>query len=91
TGTSVAGGGSLPGEGMESVLVEVDPAPAGAAAVLARLRAGEPPVVARVERGRVVLDLRTVPPDQDEVVARALAAALGPPAGRAGPPAPSGP
>ena len=42
TGTSVAGGGSLPGEGMESVLVEVDPAPAGAAAVLARLRAGEP-------------------------------------------------
>ena len=43
------------------MLVEVDPAPAGAAAVLARLRAGEPPVVARVERGRVVLDLRTVP------------------------------
>jgi L-seryl-tRNA(Ser) seleniumtransferase len=87
-GTSVAGGGSLPGEGMESVLVEVDPAPAGAAAVLARLRAGEPPVVARAERGRVVLDLRTVPPEQDTVVARALAAALGPPAG---PPAPSGP
>src|SRR5215218_9171237 len=28
-GTSVAGGGSLPGEGLESVLVEVDPAPAG--------------------------------------------------------------
>jgi L-seryl-tRNA(Ser) seleniumtransferase len=76
---------------MESVLVEVDPTPAGAAAVLARLRAGEPPVVARAERGRVVLDLRTVPPEQDEVVARALAAALGPPAGPAGPTAPSGP
>jgi L-seryl-tRNA(Ser) seleniumtransferase len=78
TGTSVAGGGSLPGEGLESVLVEVDPAPAGAAAVLARLRAGDPPVVARAERGRVVLDLRTVPPEQDELVARALAAALAP-------------
>jgi L-seryl-tRNA(Ser) seleniumtransferase len=75
-GTSVAGGGSLPGEGLESVLVEVDPAPAGEAAVLARLRAGDPPVVARAERGRVVVDLRTVPPEQDALVARALAAAL---------------
>jgi L-seryl-tRNA(Ser) seleniumtransferase len=76
TGTSVAGGGSLPGEGLESILVEVDPAPAGAAAVLARLRAGDPPVVARAERGRVVLDLRTVPPEQDGLVADALVAAL---------------
>jgi L-seryl-tRNA(Ser) seleniumtransferase len=73
---------------MESVLVEVDPAPAGAAAVLARLRAGEPPVVARVERGRVVLDLRTVPPEQDALVARALAAALGSPPHQAGSPPP---
>ena len=78
-GTSVAGGGSLPGEGLESVLVEVDPAPAGAATVLARLRAADPPVVARAERGRVVLDLRTVPPSQDTLVARALADALDPP------------
>jgi L-seryl-tRNA(Ser) seleniumtransferase len=76
TGASVAGGGSLPGEGLESVLVEVDPTPAGAAAVLARLRAGDPPVVARAERGQVVLDLRTVLPEQDQVVARALAEAL---------------
>jgi L-seryl-tRNA(Ser) seleniumtransferase len=74
----VAGGGSLPGEGLESVLVEVDPAPGGAAAVLARLRAGDPPVVARAERGRVVLDLRTVPPEQDGLVAEALTAALAP-------------
>jgi L-seryl-tRNA(Ser) seleniumtransferase len=75
-GTSVAGGGSLPGEGLESVLVEVDPAPASATAVAARLRAGDPPVVARVERGRVVLDLRTVPEEQDSLVAEALTAAL---------------
>ena len=76
TGTSVAGGGSLPGEGLESLLVEVDPSPAGAATVLARLRSGDPPVVARVERGRVVLDLRTVPPEQDALVAGALTTAL---------------
>ncbi|HEY2960219.1 MAG TPA: L-seryl-tRNA(Sec) selenium transferase, partial [Actinomycetota bacterium] len=75
-GVSVAGGGSLPGEGLPSVLVEVDPAPASDAAVLARLRAGDPPVVARAERGRVVVDLRTVPVDQDELVAVALLRAV---------------
>src|SRR6266545_2039130 len=75
-GASVAGGGSLPGEGLPSVLLEVDPAPASDAAVLARLRAGDPPVIARAERGRVVVDLRTVPPDQDELVAGALVRAL---------------
>ena len=75
-GVSVAGGGSLPGEGLPSVLVEVDPAPAGEEAVLARLRSGDPPVIARAERGRVVVDLRTVPPEQDGTVATALGAAL---------------
>ena len=85
-GTSVAGGGSLPGEGLESFLVEVDTGHAGEAAVLARLRAGDPPVVARAERGRVVLDLRAVPPEQDELVARALVRALDPPGRPQAPP-----
>jgi L-seryl-tRNA(Ser) seleniumtransferase len=36
----------------------------------ARLRGSEPPIIARVEEGRVLLDLRTVFPEQDaEVVA----------------------
>jgi len=86
-GVSVAGGGSLPGEGLPSVLVEVDPGPAGEEAVLARLRAGSPPVIARAERGRVVVDLRTVPPEHDAVVAQALRGALERAAGRTGPPA----
>jgi L-seryl-tRNA(Ser) seleniumtransferase len=89
-GVSVAGGGSLPGEGLPSVLVEVDPGAAGDAAVLARLRAGDPPVVARAERGRVVVDLRCVEPGQDELVARALRGALnavlGSPGGQKAPP-----
>jgi L-seryl-tRNA(Ser) seleniumtransferase len=88
-GISVAGGGSLPGEGLPSVLVEVDPAPASEAAVLARLRAGDPPVIARAERGRVVVDLRTVPPDQDGLVADALSLALAE-AGAATEPPPAG-
>jgi L-seryl-tRNA(Ser) seleniumtransferase len=75
-GMSVAGGGSLPGEGLPSTLVRVDPGEAGADAVTAALRAGEPPVVARVEAGRVIVDLRTVPVDQDALVLAALRDAL---------------
>ena len=85
-GVSVAGGGSLPGEGLPSVLVEVDPGPPGEDAVLARLRAGSPPLIARAERGRVVIDLRTVPPEQDEVVGQAVHDALERAAGSAEPP-----
>ena len=38
----------------------------------ARLRAFDPPIIARVEQGQVLLDLRTVFADQDEMVAAAL-------------------
>jgi L-seryl-tRNA(Ser) seleniumtransferase len=37
-----------------------------------RLRHSKPPIVARVEEGRVLLDLRTVFPEQDDVIAAAL-------------------
>ncbi len=77
-GVSVAGGGSLPGEGLPSVLVEIDPGPAGEQTVLKRLRAADPPVIARAERGRVAVDLRTVPPRQDQAVLQALREALSP-------------
>jgi L-seryl-tRNA(Ser) seleniumtransferase len=75
-GVSVAGGGSLPGEGLPSVLVEVDPGEPGDEAVLERLRGADPPVIARAERGKVIVDLRTVPAEQDGAVARALRTAL---------------
>ena len=42
-----------------------------------RLRAAEPPVIAGVEEGRVLLDLRTVFPEQEELVAQALAGVAG--------------
>jgi L-seryl-tRNA(Ser) seleniumtransferase len=38
----------------------------------ARLRGAEPPIIARVEEGRVLLDLRTVFPEQDPGVVAAL-------------------
>jgi L-seryl-tRNA(Ser) seleniumtransferase len=37
------------------------------------LRSGRPPIVARVEGDRVLLDLRSIQPDEDAVVAGALA------------------
>ena len=40
----------------------------------AALRAGDPPVVGRVEAGRCLLDLRTVAPDDDEALAAAVRA-----------------
>jgi L-seryl-tRNA(Ser) seleniumtransferase len=70
---AVAGGGSLPGLTIPSVGAGVE-VPAAARA-LARLR--EHDVVARIEDGAVVCDLRTVDPADDERVARALAAASG--------------
>ena len=75
---STVGGGSLPGETLESFGLALD-AQSGAAAnrLLVALRAGEPAVVGRIEGGRVVLDLRTVDPAADADLARAVAAALG--------------
>jgi L-seryl-tRNA(Ser) seleniumtransferase len=37
-----------------------------------RLRASDPPIIARVEDGRVLLDLRTVFPEQDSAVTKCL-------------------
>jgi L-seryl-tRNA(Ser) seleniumtransferase len=57
-GQSTIGGGSLPGETLSTKLVALTvPNPDD---FLARLRRGDPPVVARIEDDRVVFDLRTV-------------------------------
>ena len=60
---SAVGGGSLPGQTLDSVGLVVSGR--GAAALAARLRAGDPPVIGRVEAGAVHLDLRTVDPADD--------------------------
>jgi seryl-tRNA(Sec) selenium transferase len=45
----------------------------GATAALARLRTGAPPLIARIDDERVVIDLRTIDPADDARVAGALA------------------
>jgi L-seryl-tRNA(Ser) seleniumtransferase len=71
---ALVGGGSLPGVDLPSWSVTVTtPDPDRLAAAL---RQQDPPVIGRVEDGRVVLDLRTVPPSQDGQLADLLLAAL---------------
>ena len=78
-GLSTVGGGSLPGETLPTWLLTIDAGatPGGAKALAARLRAADPPVVARIEDDRVAIDPRTVLPGQEEPLARALRAAVG--------------
>ena len=74
---STVGGGSLPGETLPSAGLAVE-AGTGAAAdgLLAAFRAGDPPVIARVDDDLVLLDLRTVPDRQDGALAAAIARVL---------------
>jgi L-seryl-tRNA(Ser) seleniumtransferase len=74
---ATVGGGSVPGQTLASAgLALGTPNGSAATALLARLRLGEPAVVGRIERDRVVLDLRTVPPEADATLGGALARAL---------------
>ena len=73
-GQSVVGGGAAPAASLPTRLLAVTCAGLSADELAARLRACAPPIVARVEEGRVLLDLRTVFAEQDEAVARALLA-----------------
>ena len=73
---SLAGGGSVPGAELASWAVAIAHATRSAAEIERSLRFGRPPVIARVEDDRVLVDLRTIAPSQDGVVAAAVSAAL---------------
>jgi len=72
---SAVGGGSLPEVTLPTSVLALPPGDADALA--ARLRRGDPPVVGRIEEGRVVLDPRTVMPGEDDALVRAVRIALG--------------
>ncbi len=65
SGSSAVGGGSAPGLGLPTVLLSISRDGQSAAVTEAWLRTLDPPVVARIEDDRVVMDLRTVLPEQD--------------------------
>jgi L-seryl-tRNA(Ser) seleniumtransferase len=71
-GESVVGGGAAPSALLPTRLLALNCAALKPDELARRLRAGHPPIIARVEEGRVLLDLRTVFPEQDEQIADAL-------------------
>jgi L-seryl-tRNA(Ser) seleniumtransferase len=71
-GVSTIGGGTTPGLEIPTRLLSVTTGAASPDAIEAQLRRYDPPVIARIENDRVLLDLRTVLPDEDAVIADAL-------------------
>jgi len=71
-GESVIGGGAAPSAVLPTRLLAITRNGFSADELSARLRAFDPPIIARVEEGRVLLDLRTVFPEQDTAVVKAL-------------------
>ncbi|MGB7730315.1 MAG: L-seryl-tRNA(Sec) selenium transferase [Candidatus Acidiferrum sp.] len=77
-GQSLVGGGSTPAQSLPTKLLRIRSARYSAADLEIRLRQGPTgiPVIARIEDDRLLLDLRTVFPQQDSTLANAVAAAL---------------
>ena len=75
-GESVLGGGAAPAATLPTRLLAVTAKHMSADDLAQRLRGGDPPVVVRVEAGRVVCDLRTVFPQQDAGMVQALRGAV---------------
>jgi L-seryl-tRNA(Ser) seleniumtransferase len=75
---ATVGGGSLPGETLPSWAIVLNPAVGERVDHLARrLRLGTPGIFGRIDQDRVVLDLRTVLPEEDEALVRSLLRSLG--------------
>jgi L-seryl-tRNA(Ser) seleniumtransferase len=70
------GGGALPLLKLHGPVVAVDPAPDTAEALVARLRRQPLPVIARIQRGRVLLDPRTLTDGEAAEVGELVAQAL---------------
>jgi len=71
-GESVMGGGSTPGQSLPSKLLAITHARHSAQALEELLRRNQPPIIARLERDRLLLDLRTVFENQEEEIVTAF-------------------
>jgi L-seryl-tRNA(Ser) seleniumtransferase len=69
---SLVGGGTTPGATLPSFAVGIRRPNIMETELAATLREFDPPIIARTQHGRVLLDLRTVVPEDDAVLARAL-------------------
>jgi L-seryl-tRNA(Ser) seleniumtransferase len=71
-GDSVVGGGAAPSAVLPTRILAITHSYLGADELATRLRGCDPPIITRVEEGRVLLDLRTVFRDQDAAIYDAL-------------------
>jgi L-seryl-tRNA(Ser) seleniumtransferase len=72
---SQVGGGAAPGCDLPSFALAIE-WPAGPDDLMARLRAAAPPIIARILDDRVVLDVRTILPDEDEAFVKTITQVL---------------
>jgi L-seryl-tRNA(Ser) seleniumtransferase len=71
-GESILGGGAAPSSVLPTRLLALTCEGFSADELASRLRGSGPAIIARVEEGRVLLDLRTVFPEEDDAVVAAL-------------------
>jgi L-seryl-tRNA(Ser) seleniumtransferase len=73
-GASMVGGGTLPEQSLPTVLLGIKP-PLSADAFARALRLSQPPLMARVDNDLILIDMRTVFPEQDGLLATIIASA----------------
>jgi L-seryl-tRNA(Ser) seleniumtransferase len=75
---SQVGGGACPLRELTTWVLEIEPGPGGAPGLERRLRGAQPGVVARIKNDRILLDMRTVLPEEIEVLFQVLCKVLTP-------------
>ncbi len=77
-GKSVIGGGSAPDIQPQTALIELSHSAMSAGSIESALRKASPPVITRIENDRVLVDLRTVADEDEDLLLRAIAAVFSP-------------
>jgi L-seryl-tRNA(Ser) seleniumtransferase len=73
-GSSFVGGGAAPDAEIPSFVLALSGRGRSAESLLEALRRNDPPILARISEDRVLLDLRTIAPEEEAIVERALKA-----------------
>lgn len=74
--SAYVGGGSLPDQAMKTCVLEVEANKLSDADFAYRLRTGTPPVIGRLRDGKLILDVRTVFPEQEPALVDAVRVAV---------------
>jgi L-seryl-tRNA(Ser) seleniumtransferase len=69
---SFVGGGAAPDAGIPTWVIAIRGLERSADTLLQELRRNQPPILARISEDRVLLDLRTILPDEETILERAL-------------------